>query len=213
MKTADGAQDSGHIKLAIIKLLLGRCCAFQGVVRRDDSTITPPYDCGIVYLVSSIFRPSTSQGTSRTLLLPNTAAYLPPASICMFLPRFNRALAAKRLLSPPLALKISYQNPLFTSRSSLSSSTSSLTPIKCNSFSSTTFKLTAKMNAAELANYLADSPPSAVRLEIKKHFDALNEKQKLYAHYISRYVHSNFTSTSAQLKHQVPLTGHLVPAT
>jgi dipeptidyl-peptidase-3 len=42
------------------------------------------------------------------------------------------------------------------------------------------------MDAAELANYLADSPPLAVRLEIKKHFDALSEQQKLYAHYISR---------------------------
>lgn len=44
------------------------------------------------------------------------------------------------------------------------------------------------MNAAELANYLTDSPPSAVRLEIKKHFDALTEQQKRYAHYISRQV-------------------------
>ena len=150
------------------------------VFRRDDSSIRP------LYRINIDPDPSTSQGTSCTSLLPNAAAYLPPGSICMFLPRFNRALAAKRLLSPPSALKFSSQNPLFTSRSPPSSSPS-LTPIKCNSFSSTTFKLTAKMNAAELANYLADSPPSAVRLEIKKHFDALDDKQKLYAHYISRY--------------------------
>ena len=29
------------------------------------------------------------------------------------------------------------------------------------------------MNAQELANYLADDPPSVVRLEIEKHFNAL----------------------------------------
>ncbi|KAI1383202.1 putative dipeptidylpeptidase III [Hypoxylon trugodes] len=42
------------------------------------------------------------------------------------------------------------------------------------------------MDAQELKNYLADSPPSVVRLEIEKHFDALNDKQKRYAHFISR---------------------------
>lgn len=43
------------------------------------------------------------------------------------------------------------------------------------------------MNAQELSNYLADAPPSVVRLEIKKHFDSLSEKQQRYAHFISRY--------------------------
>ncbi|TAQ88328.1 hypothetical protein B7494_g3334 [Chlorociboria aeruginascens] len=42
------------------------------------------------------------------------------------------------------------------------------------------------MNAAELKNFLADSPPSAVTLEIKKHFDALSDTNKRYAHFISR---------------------------
>jgi dipeptidyl-peptidase-3 len=42
------------------------------------------------------------------------------------------------------------------------------------------------MNAQELKNFLADSPPSAVNLVIKKHFEALDEQQKRYAHYISR---------------------------
>jgi dipeptidyl-peptidase-3 len=42
------------------------------------------------------------------------------------------------------------------------------------------------MDAAELANYYADSPPTVVALEIKKHFEALNAKQKRYAHYISK---------------------------
>jgi hypothetical protein len=36
--------------------------------------------------------------------------------------------------------------------------------------------------------YLADNPPSVVKLEIKSHFEALNAKQKLYAHHISRFV-------------------------
>ncbi|KAH9902261.1 peptidase family M49 [Xylariomycetidae sp. FL2044] len=42
------------------------------------------------------------------------------------------------------------------------------------------------MDAEELKHYLADAPPSVVRLEIEKHFDALNDKQKRYAHFISR---------------------------
>lgn len=42
------------------------------------------------------------------------------------------------------------------------------------------------MDAKELASYLADSPPSVVRLEIAKHFEALTDKQKRYAHFISK---------------------------
>jgi len=42
------------------------------------------------------------------------------------------------------------------------------------------------MDAQDLKHYLADAPPSVVRLEIKKHFDALNDKQKRYAHFIGR---------------------------
>ncbi|KAI9887412.1 MAG: hypothetical protein M1823_000749 [Watsoniomyces obsoletus] len=33
--------------------------------------------------------------------------------------------------------------------------------------------------------YLADSPPTVVRLEIRPHFDALTDEQRRYAHYIS----------------------------
>jgi hypothetical protein len=43
------------------------------------------------------------------------------------------------------------------------------------------------MNAQELTQYLADAPPSVVRLEIEKHFNALSDKQKRYAHFISQY--------------------------
>ena len=44
------------------------------------------------------------------------------------------------------------------------------------------------MDAQELKHFLADQPPSVVRLEIEKHFDALNDKRKRYAHFISKYV-------------------------
>ncbi|KAI2629742.1 putative dipeptidylpeptidase III [Hypoxylon sp. NC1633] len=42
------------------------------------------------------------------------------------------------------------------------------------------------MDAQELKQYLADAPPSVVRLEIEKHFGALTDQQKRYAHFISR---------------------------
>lgn len=35
--------------------------------------------------------------------------------------------------------------------------------------------------------YLADSPPTVVRLDIAPHFSALNAQQKRYAHHLSRY--------------------------
>jgi len=44
------------------------------------------------------------------------------------------------------------------------------------------------MNAQELKNFLADSPPTIVNLEIRKHFEALTDQQARYAHYLSRYV-------------------------
>ncbi|KAK3934786.1 dipeptidyl peptidase [Diplogelasinospora grovesii] len=46
--------------------------------------------------------------------------------------------------------------------------------------------LTLSMNAQELSSYYADAPPSVVRLEIEKHFEALTDRQKRYAHFISR---------------------------
>jgi len=36
-----------------------------------------------------------------------------------------------------------------------------------------------------LKQYLADNPPTVVPLAIKPHFEALNNEEKLYAHYIS----------------------------
>lgn len=40
----------------------------------------------------------------------------------------------------------------------------------------------------DTTKYLADHPPTVVQLSIKPHFEALTDEQKLYAHYISRYV-------------------------
>lgn len=41
------------------------------------------------------------------------------------------------------------------------------------------------MDEDTLRHYLADDPPTFVSLEIKPHFEALSEKEKLYAHHIS----------------------------
>ncbi|KAL3427821.1 peptidase family M49 [Phlyctema vagabunda] len=57
------------------------------------------------------------------------------------------------------------------------------------------------MNSQELKNFLADSPPSTVNLEIKKHFEALTDQQKRYAHYISR---AAFTGTRITLRQVSP---------
>lgn len=42
------------------------------------------------------------------------------------------------------------------------------------------------MDAATRKQYFADNPPPVVPLQIKPHFEALSEEQKLYAHYLSR---------------------------
>jgi len=42
------------------------------------------------------------------------------------------------------------------------------------------------MDTQQLKNFLADSPPSTVNLVIRPHFEALDDKQKRYAHFISR---------------------------
>ena len=49
--------------------------------------------------------------------------------------------------------------------------------------------VTATMEANLKQYYLADSPPSVVRLEVKHHWDNLKDKTlRKYAHYISRFV-------------------------
>jgi hypothetical protein len=49
----------------------------------------------------------------------------------------------------------------------------------------TTTNMSAKIDSETLKQYLADSPPSVVPLAIKPHFDALTDKEKLYAHHLS----------------------------
>jgi hypothetical protein len=51
------------------------------------------------------------------------------------------------------------------------------------------------MDAKSKQLYLADAPPNVVKLEIKPHFEALTEKQKRYAHHISRYPFAKFSLT------------------
>ena len=45
--------------------------------------------------------------------------------------------------------------------------------------------MAASIDSETLEQYLADSPPTIVPLAIKPHFDALTDKEKLYAHHIS----------------------------
>jgi hypothetical protein len=47
--------------------------------------------------------------------------------------------------------------------------------------------------------YLADAPPNVVKLEIKPHFEALTEKQKHYAHHISRSVNESASAFLLQI--------------
>ena len=42
------------------------------------------------------------------------------------------------------------------------------------------------MDEQALKQYLADSPPTVVQLAARTHFEALTDKQKLYAHHISK---------------------------
>lgn len=49
----------------------------------------------------------------------------------------------------------------------------------------TSASTSATMDPEVLKHYLADSPPTVVPLAIKPHFEALNDQQKLYAHYLS----------------------------
>lgn len=45
--------------------------------------------------------------------------------------------------------------------------------------------MTASIDSETLKQYLADDPPAVVNLAIKPHFEALTDKEKLYAHHLS----------------------------
>lgn len=55
------------------------------------------------------------------------------------------------------------------------------------------------MDAATVSHYLADSPPTVVRLEIAPHFSALTPQQKRYAHHLSRAAFHGTRITLAQV--------------
>lgn len=46
--------------------------------------------------------------------------------------------------------------------------------------------MAGKLDPALVKQHHADSPPTVVRLEIESHFEPLEDKQKRYAHYISK---------------------------
>lgn len=58
-----------------------------------------------------------------------------------------------------------------------------------------------KLDEATIKQYLADDPPTVVPLAIKPHFEALSDKEKKYAHYISR---ASFAGTRINLRQVSP---------
>lgn len=97
------------------------------------------------------------------------SARLPPEH-CFISVRNRSTLPLLRLLRSP-----------HRSYSSIPSSTSNSSKLK-----------TVMMDDQIKQHYLADSPPTVVKLEVKSHFDKLqDDKLRKYAHYISRSVPSN----------------------
>lgn len=96
-------------------------------------------------------------------------------------PRLSQATHLHRTYSSFL-LKYTSSSPRLVSKLSTSAPASS-------SFNhSPNRRRHLNMDHADLKHFLADSPPSTVNLEIKQHFDALKDNEKLYAHYISKWV-------------------------
>ncbi|OJD38748.1 dipeptidyl peptidase iii [Diplodia corticola] len=62
------------------------------------------------------------------------------------------------------------------------------------------------MDPGTLKHYLADSPPTVVPLAIKPHFEALNDQQKLYSHYLSI---ACFAGTRIVLRQISPESEHI----
>ena len=57
------------------------------------------------------------------------------------------------------------------------------------------------MDASVVKQYLADDPPTVAYLAIKEHFEALSNKEKKYAHFISR---ASFAATRVNLRQVSP---------
>lgn len=93
---------------------------------------------------------------------------------------YRLPLSTARITTGRLVSRSLVSNPLIASSSSVK--LSSRVPFAFNVLQ----RRYVSMDAQELKSFLADSPPSVVRLEIAKHFDALNDKQKRYAHYIAK---------------------------
>ncbi|KAI2481718.1 Dipeptidyl-peptidase 3 [Pyrenophora tritici-repentis] len=66
--------------------------------------------------------------------------------------------------------------------------------------------MSASIDSETLKQYLADSPPTVVPLTIKPHFDALNDKEQLYAHHLSV---ACFAGTRIVLRQCSPESEHI----
>ena len=73
-----------------------------------------------------------------------------------------------------------------------------------------TLPISASMDASLRSQYLADNPPTVVRLEIVPHFAALSPKQKRYAHHLSRASFHGTRVTLAQVSPESPLIYDLI---
>ncbi|KIX08118.1 uncharacterized protein Z518_02774 [Rhinocladiella mackenziei CBS 650.93] len=68
------------------------------------------------------------------------------------------------------------------------------------------------MDPSLRSHYLADHPPTVVRLEIAPHFAALSPKQKRYAHHLSRASFLGSRVTLAQVSPEAPVIYDLILA-
>lgn len=123
-------------------------------------------------------------GAATPLLFLEPAAMVPLRSLSRAAGHVHRLISRPRLSSPsPVAHRVQLlqqhlRQSSSTSTSSNSNPLDSLTPLGSR---------TVSMDAKTKQQYLADSPPTVVRLEIKPHWDRLkSDRSRKYAHYLSR---------------------------
>lgn len=64
--------------------------------------------------------------------------------------------------------------------------------------------ITRAMDESIKQHYLADSPPTVVRLEVKSHFDTLKDQNlRKYAHFMSRYRVPVFLCSGVHPQHHI----------